>query len=280
MVAGATHPPPRKSRRKRSFWQELPILIGVALVLVFLIQTFVGRVYLIPSQSMEQTLHGCAGCVGDRVLVDKMLYDFTHPAPGEVVVFKGPDTWDHSEAAPRSDNVLVRWLQQAGSMVGLAAPDEEDFVKRVIAVGGQTVRCCDSSNHVIVDGKALDEPYVYWEPGRSTVQDSFAEVKVPDGYLFVMGDNRNDSRDSRYQGNGGVAGLVPVDNVIGKARFVVLPPSRWQGVGDHNPQATVLSAPAWQQAVPVGVAFAAAWPVLLLGRGARRRLRTWREGRR
>jgi signal peptidase I len=138
------------------------------------------------------------------------------------------------------------------------------------------VKCCDDRNRVMVDGKALDEPYVYWAPGRSTVQESFADLTVPEGYLFVMGDNRNDSCDSRCQGDGREGGLVPVDNVVGKARTIVLPPARWQGIGDHDPQAVAIGAPAWQDALPAGAGLAAAWPVLLLGKRARARFRSAR----
>jgi signal peptidase I len=258
----------------KSFWRELPILVVVAVVLAALIQTFLARVYMIPSESMEQTLHGCPGCYGDRVLVDKVTYRFSDPQPGDVIVFHGPDSWVNRDfVAEEPTNPVAKALQGLGSLVGFPAANEEDFVKRVIAVGGQTVKCCDDRNRVMVDGKPLDEPYIYWAPGRSTVQESFAELKIPPGYLFVLGDNRNDSCDSRCQGDGREGGLVPVDNVVGKARVIVLPPSRWQGVGDHNPQVAALGAPAWQSAVPAGVGLAAAWPVLLFGRRLRSRLR-------
>ena len=263
--------PPERSRadrKKRSFWVELPILIGLALVLTFVVQSFVARVFVIPSESMEQTLHGCPGCVGDRVVVDRVVYYFRDPEPGDVVVFERPGTWNRSEfSADRSDNAVVRWLQNVGSVFGLATPDEDDVVKRVVAVGGQSVQCCDDRNRVLVDGKPLDEPYVHYDPELTgDRQEAFPAVSVPQGMLFVMGDNRNNSGDSRTQGGGGANGLVPVDNVIGKARAIILPPSRWQGVGDHDPQA--LSAPAWQSGIPAGIGVAAAWPVLWLGRRA------------
>lgn len=264
----------RKKPKKQPLWRELLVLVCIAFVLTFLIQHFLGRVYSIPSGSMELTLHGCPGCTGDRVLVDKITYDFSDPEPGDVVVFKGPPAWTENDAeVPRSDNWLIRGLQQVGSLVGLAPPDERDFVKRVIAVGGQTVECCDESNRVMVDGKPLDEPYVYWEGGMVNTQKSFPPVRVPAGTLWVMGDNRNDSSDSRFQGGGGERGVVPVDDVIGKARFIVLPPSRWGGVGDHNPQGSqpvAMSAPAWQQGIPAGVGLLFAGPTLWLGRRIRR----------
>jgi signal peptidase I len=207
-------------RRRSSFWKELPLLVVVALVLTFLIQTFLAKVYVIPSGSMEATLHGCVGCNNDRVLVDKITYRLSEPAPGDVVVFRGPDSWSSEVIVEQPSNVLVRGLQLLGSLVGLAPPDEKDFVKRVIAVGGQTVQCCDTDNRVTVDGQPLDEPYLYYLPEAGPArQNAFGPVTVPDGQLWVMGDSRNNSADSRVADHG----PIPVDNVIGKARMIVLP---------------------------------------------------------
>ncbi|RKT57042.1 signal peptidase I [Saccharothrix australiensis] len=264
-----------RKKKKAPLWREILVLLGTALVLTVLIQTFLARVYVIPSASMEQTLHGCtAPCFGDRVLVDKLVYDFTDIEPGEVVVFRGPPAWTADDfQSPRSDNPIVRIFQSGLSLVGLAPPDERDFVKRVIAVGGQTVECCDDQHRLKVDGKPLDEPYIYWQPGTGPEDhDAFEAVKVPEGHLWVMGDNRTNSTDSRRQGGGGVNGTVPESDVIGKARAIVLPPSRWGGVGDHNPQAVALGAPAWQAAIPAGAGLVAAWPVVFLGRKLRKRL--------
>jgi len=272
-----------QQEKKGSFWKELPLLVLTAVVLAFLIQTFLARVYVIPSQSMEQTLHGCPGCTNDRVLVDKLTYRFTDPKPGDVIVFRGPESWGANREFQVSEpsNPVASFFQSLGSLVGMAAPDERDFVKRVIAVGGQTVQCCDEQNRVLVDGKPLDEPYIYFEPGSGTTQEEFAPVTVPEGHLWVMGDNRNNSADSRAHVNSPEKGTVPVENVIGKARLIVLPPSRWQGIGDHNPQAAALSAPLWQMGVPAGVGLAAAFPVLWglrrLHDGVRRR---WERRRR
>ncbi|GAA4662293.1 MULTISPECIES: signal peptidase I [Amycolatopsis] len=263
----------RKAKKQRSFWVELPILIVVALVLAFVFQQFFARVYTIPSASMESTLHGCTGCYGDKVLVDKITYDFTDPGPGDVVVFKGPAPWlENDVPTQRSDNPVVRFFQDIGSVFGLAPPDERDFVKRIIATGGQTVQCCDAQNRVVVDGKALNEPYIHWVDPDNPRQDEFPPVKVPQGDVWVMGDNRNDSCDSRCQGGGGLNGVVPVENIIGKARIIVLPPSRWGGVSDTNPQenaqpaALSLSAASWQQGVPLAVGAVGAWPAVALSR--------------
>lgn len=226
----------RGRRRRATFWKELPILIVVALVLTCLIQTFMARVYEIPSGSMETTLHGCDGCANDRVLVDKLSYHFGDASPGDVVVFAGPENWQDSDfRAHRSDNVLIRGLQSVGSLLGLAPPDEKDLIKRVIAVGGQTVACCDSRNRVTVNGKPLDEPYIYYLPEAGPpTQAEFGPVRVPEGQLWVMGDSRNNSADSRVPGHG----PIPVDAVIGKARYVVLPFRRAQHIPNPNPQST------------------------------------------
>lgn len=236
----------RGTSKRGSFFKELGILVVLALVLTVLIQTFLAKVYVIPSGSMEQTLHGCDGCTDDRVLVDKITYRFSGPTPGDVVVFRGPEAWTHNDfTAEQSSNPVIQVLATAGSWIGLAQVDERDFVKRVIAVGGQTVQCCDPRNRILVDGKPLDEPYIYYLPGRGTTQPSFAPVKVPAGRLWVMGDSRNNSEDSRFQGGGGVNGTIGVDDVIGKARFIVLPPGRWGPIGDHNPQVAVIALPLW-----------------------------------
>lgn len=256
-----------RSKKKGSFWRELPILIVTALVLTIAIQAFVARVYVIPSQSMEDTLHGCPGCSNDRILVDKITYRFTEPEPGDVVVFRGPDTWMQNEfSTPETTNPVAGFFQSVGSLLGFPTPDEKDFVKRVIATEGQTVACCDTRNRVTVNGKPLDEPYIHWEPGSRKKQQEFGPVTVPRDHLWVMGDNRNNSADSRVQGGGGVRGAVPVDNVIGKAQLIVLPPTRWQSIPEPNPQAVSLGAPTQDAGLPEGAGFAVTLPAIWAGR--------------
>ncbi|MER2220237.1 MAG: signal peptidase I, partial [Rhodococcus sp. (in: high G+C Gram-positive bacteria)] len=114
----AAHP------RKRPLWREILILVVVALVLSVVIQNFVGRIFLIPSESMEPTLHGCTGCTGDKILVDRISYRFGDPQPGDVIVFKGPESWNDEYRSIRSDNSVVRAFQGLGSVVGLVPPDE------------------------------------------------------------------------------------------------------------------------------------------------------------
>jgi signal peptidase I len=204
---------------------------------------------------MEPTLHGCAGCTGDRIMVDKLTYRFGTPQPGDVIVFKGPPNWNVGYKSIRSKNTAVRWVQNTLSFVGFVPPDENDLVKRVIATGGQTVEC-RADTGITVDGKKLNEPYL---DSSTMLADpkiypclgpEFGPVKVPDGRLWVMGDNRTHSADSRaHCGNtpadaqqglictgDPTPGTVPIDNVIGKARFIAWPPSRWGGVHAVNPQ--------------------------------------------
>ena len=120
--------------------------------------TFVARPYLIPSESMEPTLHGCPGCLGDRIMVDKVTYRFTAAARRRRRL-QGPAELEFGYKSIRSDNTPVRWMQNALSFIGFVPPDENDLVKRVIAVGGQTVECRDDTG-LTVDGKPLDEPFL------------------------------------------------------------------------------------------------------------------------
>ncbi|CCQ13605.1 putative serine peptidase [Rhodococcus sp. AW25M09] len=234
MVIADNHDIDNAPRRRIPTWlRETAVLVVVALVLSVLLQTFVGRVYYIPSGSMEPTL-----LVGDRIAVDKMAFRFGDPHPGDVVVFRAPtSSWNIGYSSTRSTNAIAKALQDAGSWAGLVAPDENDLVKRIVAVAGQTVQCCDSQGRVEVDGRPLEEPYVVMDfpfvDDALTCQTApqsgrcFGPVTVPSGNLWVMGDNRSGSADSRAHASDELGGTVPVDDVIGKARLIVLPPSRW-----------------------------------------------------
>ncbi|MEZ0090722.1 signal peptidase I [Streptacidiphilus sp. EB129] len=213
----------RKQKKQRSFWKELPILIVVALVLALVIKTFLVQAFSIPSGSMENTLQ-----IGDRVLVDKLTPTFgDKPSRGQVVVFHDPGNWLSDEAPQQqSSNSFVRGVQDVFSWIGLMpAANEKDLIKRVIAVGGDTISC-SGTGPVIVNGKALVEPYIY--PGATPCGDkNFGPFKVPADSIWVMGDHRNDSLDSRYHMDEPGGGAVADKFVVGRAIVVAWPLSHW-----------------------------------------------------
>ncbi|HEY3737664.1 MAG TPA: signal peptidase I [Jatrophihabitans sp.] len=237
----------KKPKRKAPWW-ELPALVVGAIVLAILVKSFVLQPFFIPSESMEKTLHGCPTCSGDRILVNKVIYDFRDPHPGDIVVFHAPPGWDNEVAPTPPSNPVLRVVRGFGQLVGFVPPDGEVLVKRVIATGGQTVRgmVTDGKDVVQVSDhgtsgpwKTLNEPFVYLDSsdGRGT----FGPITVPKGRLWVMGDHRNDSADSRFHCNPDqsscgadgdpVTSTVPVTDVIGKAFVIAWPPSRWRTLG-------------------------------------------------
>ncbi|MGC4805351.1 signal peptidase I [Micromonospora sp. DT233] len=214
---------PRRSRRPMPLWQELPLLLILAFCLAVLIRSFLLQAFFIPSGSMEDTL-----LIGDRVLVNKVVYDVRDPRRGEVVVFRGTARWAPQQIQEPDPGVVGRFGRTVGDLVGLSRPGEKDFIKRVIGLPGDRVKCCDAQGRVTVNDVPLDEPYVVrnspLEPPpnpRECRSRRFDEVVVPAGQLFVMGDHRLVSQDARCQGP------VPIDSVVGRAFAVVWPSSRW-----------------------------------------------------
>jgi signal peptidase I len=217
-------PEEERTRSRRSFWMELPVLIVVALVVAVLIKTFLVQAFFIPSASMRETL-----VENDRVMVNKLAYRFGDPSPGQIIVFDSP-----LEDSNRDGNLLTAIIRNIGEALGLSAPDSA-LIKRVVAVGGQTVEIRGGT--LFVDGAAVDEPYL--DPGlhvpdfgaaSSAVCPPFTTPAEPSGctvdagHVFVLGDNRNQSEDSRR------FGAIPEGSVVGRAFVRVWPPSRWGGL--------------------------------------------------
>jgi signal peptidase I len=220
---GDTPKPKGETKRKHpflSFLGEIPGLILMALVLAILIKTFLVQAFYIPSPSMVPTLKP-----DDRVLVTRIPYYFHDPERGDIVVFEDPNPSDAPDRGVIGG--ALHWLIQK---IGVEKPDNEDFIKRVIGLPGDTVSV--KHGDVFVNGEQLKEPYLTqstrWPEG-------VGKVTVPEGMLFVMGDNRGNSLDSRYglgvrdPEQGGV-GFIPIDSVIGKAFVIVWPTDRWGGV--------------------------------------------------
>lgn len=205
--------------------KEAPVLLGVALLIALVLKTFLVQAFVIPSGSMERTIR-----VGDRVLVDKLTPWFgARPHRGDVVVFKDPGNWLADEGAERApDPVPVREGRRALAFIGLLpSADERDLIKRVVAVGGDRVACCDRGGRVTVNGRPLDEPYVH--PGNPPSELAF-DVRVPAGRLFVLGDHRSDSADSRYHLDDPGQGTVPEGLVVGRAMVIAWPVGHWRGL--------------------------------------------------
>ena len=198
----------------KSFAKELPVLVLVAMVAAFLVRTFVFQAFYIPSPSM-----GCAGCpvhtleIDDKVVVSKISYRLHDPRRGDVVVFECPPAASCA-TAPRSANVVGRALHFVGERIGVVPPSTEDYIKRVIGLPGETVEAKDGE--VFVDGRLLDEPYL----PDDVVTSDFGPVLVPPDSLWVMGDNRQNSGDSR------VFGSIRQDSVVGRTILRLLPPRR------------------------------------------------------
>ncbi len=215
-------PPPAKRKKGRfAFLGELPALIVIAFLLALLIKTFLIQAFYIPSESMLPTLH-----VGDRVLVNKVVYHLHPPRRGDIIVFSDPHPTEVVHRNPFS--AFFHWLTEG---LGVQTDPTKDFIKRVIGLPGETVAF--EHCQIMINGKPLNEPY-------ATVKDcndEYAPHRVPADSLFVMGDNRPNSNDSRMQ-----LGFVPEDKVIGRAFVIIWPPSR---IGWLHGLVSVVPEPAW-----------------------------------
>jgi len=204
--------PDSAARHARRFLGSTPFLILVAVVVAIVVKTFLVQAFYIPSASMVPTLE-----VGDRVFVNKIVYDLGDVGRGDVIVFENPN----SGALP-DRGVVGGFLHWLGEGIGFAQPENEDFIKRVVGLPGETIEIRE--NVVYVDGEPLDESYLT-EQAKKANGDGM-RFEVPQDSLFVMGDNRGNSADSRFG-----LGYIPLDKVIGRAFVVIWPPSHMGGLG-------------------------------------------------
>jgi signal peptidase I len=202
----------RRIRPDWPLWIEIPVLLTVAVLAAFLVKTFLIQVFFIPSVSMENTL-----LVNDRVLVDKLSYDFRDLERGQVIVFDaaGVLAADAAPQAAQDGNVVQNGLRSFASALGLSQSNETDYIKRIIGLPGDRVTCCDEQGRVTVNGVPLDET-AYLFPGDVPSTTQF-DVVVPADRLWVMGDHRSASADSRSRIGAPGGGFVPIDKVVGRA---------------------------------------------------------------
>lgn len=210
------------------FLRDVAVILVAAVVISFLIKTFLVRSFYIPSESMEDTLH-----INDRIIVNQLEPGLFPVSRGDVVVFKDPGGWLTPEPEPEQSPFVagVEWVL---SFVGLTAPDSNDhLIKRVIGLPGDTVTCCDEYGRLAINGVPIDEPYLKLPEGVTKVSNEDFEITVPEDALWVMGDNRYTSADSRYNRDKPGGGFVPFDNVVGRAILVTWPIDRWAWLDNH-----------------------------------------------
>jgi signal peptidase I len=202
-------------RRKRSFFQEFPFLIVVALVVSLLIKTFLIQFFFIPSGSMENTLQ-----IDDRVAVNRLPFISNNIKRGDVVVFRDPDNWLPAADMETAPFVIAKAKAALVAVGVLPNPAKQYLVKRVVGVEGDRVICCTTTGQITVNGQEMIEPYIF---AGNVPSDMNFDVTVPKGKLWVMGDHRGASADSRFHQDDINKGFVPLNRVTGRVLAVIWP---------------------------------------------------------
>lgn len=223
--------PKRRKRGWLTFVRDVVVIVVIAVLVSFLVKTFLVRSFYIPSGSMENTLQ-----INDRILVDEITPRFGGYQRGDVIVFRDPGGWLPTSRATSSEPWLAQAVDGVLSLVGLTAPDSDDhLIKRVVGLPGDHVVCCNAIGQVSVNGVPLDEnPYLKLQPGETAPRLVPFDVTVPAGHLWVLGDNRDESSDSRYNQNDPGHGFVPLSNVVGRAFLITWPFSRFGWIDFHH----------------------------------------------
>ncbi|MEN2740731.1 signal peptidase I [Microbacterium sp. X-17] len=222
--------PRRRRRGGLIFLRDVLIIVLVAILVSFLVKTFLVRSFYIPSGSMKDTLQ-----IDDRILVDEITPRFGGYARGDIVVFRDPGGWLEGAPVQKSGGPIADAADWFLSLVGLSVSDSDDhLIKRVIGVPGDHVVCCNQLGQITVNGTAIDESsYVLLPPGAPASSIPF-DVVVPKDSLWVLGDNRNNSQDSRYHQDQPGHGFVPIANVVGRAFVITWPFSRFGPLDFHH----------------------------------------------
>lgn len=226
----STRPRRTQSRRRGtlSFLRDLLVIFVVALLVSFLVKTFLIRSFYIPSGSMQNTLQ-----IDDRIIVNELVPEVVPLSRGDVVVFRDPGGWLMGAPEPQQ-SAIVEAIDWTLGLVGLTSPDsDEHLIKRLIGLPGDHVVCCNTLGQMSVNGVPLDEPYVVLPDPSSPVSKDDFDIVVPDDSLWVMGDNRYNSKDSRYNTSTPGGGFVPVDDVVGRAFVVSWPVSHWSWLDNY-----------------------------------------------
>jgi signal peptidase I len=219
----------RRTRGVKLFIRDIVLILLAAIIISVGIKTFLIRSFYIPSASMENTLQ-----INDRIIVNELVPNLVPVQRGDVVVFKDPGGWLDPHPPQQQQNGFASAIDWMLSVVGLSAPDSNDhLIKRVIGLPGDTVACCNTLSQMTVNGIPLNEPYLKLPPGVTKASGLDFKVVVPKNSLWVMGDNRYDSKDSRYNTTTPTKGFVPMNDVVGRAFIISWPSSHWTWLDNY-----------------------------------------------